>query len=95
MFKKYDQILIISTLILFIGFILVVLIYYMQNTSKLEQKSYDSNTITAADFTVEFDITQKMWDDFETEWESKYKADGYSKARAFKKELKHDVEREI
>jgi len=29
---------------------------------KLDQKKYDVNTITASDFTVEFDITQKMWD---------------------------------
>ena len=53
------------------------------------------NTITAADFTVEFDITPEMYENFEEQWISEYKPQGYSKARAFKRELKKDIEREI
>jgi len=75
----------------------------MQSTSKLEQKTYDMNTITAADFTVEFDITKEMYDNFvENEYKVKKKEGtdellykGMSAVRAFKKELKTDVEREL
>ena len=76
----------------------------MQSISKLEQKTYDMNTITAADFTVEFDITPAMWDEFingkdgkpgEYTANTEYKEAGLSEARAFKRELKKDVEREI
>jgi len=91
--KKYDNISLICAIILFIGFFFILLIYYMQSISKLEQKTYDMNTITAADFTVEFDITEEMWDNFKDKEMGKYP--GYSEARAFKRELKHDVEREI
>jgi hypothetical protein len=58
------------------------------------------NTITAADFTVEFDITAEMYDHFcENEFKTKYLSNAdtkhYSEARAFKRELRDDVCREI
>jgi hypothetical protein len=58
------------------------------------------NTITAADFTVEFDISAEMYDHFcENEYKTKYlnnpETSHYSIARAFKRELRDDVSREI
>ena len=42
---------------------------------------YDINTVTAGDFTVEMDITKKMWIDFETNiWPTSFgKLTGYGK----------------
>lgn len=65
---------------------------------KLDQKKYDVNTITASDFTVEFDITKEMWDYY---LETYYKDNGenqieesgqkYSPALFLKKHLTDNV----
>ena len=39
-------------------------IYYLQSTTKLNYKLWDVNTVTPADFTVEYTISHSMWDDF-------------------------------
>jgi hypothetical protein len=38
-----------------------MMVHYLQETSKLDQMKYDVGTITAADFTVEMDITDDMY----------------------------------
>jgi hypothetical protein len=42
---------------MFVAFVFILVLYYLEQTVKLDQKKYDVNTITASDFTVEFDIT--------------------------------------
>lgn len=49
---------------MFIAFIYILIIYYLQKTSRLDQLEYDMNTISAGDFTVELDITKDMYDEF-------------------------------
>jgi hypothetical protein len=49
---------------MFIAFVYIFIIYYLQKTSRLEQLEYDIHTISAGDFTVELDITKEMYDDF-------------------------------
>lgn len=39
-------------------------IYYLFETSKLDYKLWDVDTVTAADFTVESTISQQMWDNY-------------------------------
>ena len=52
------------------------------------------NTITAADFTVEFDVTDEMWQNFnDKEYKEKAEYSNMSPARAFKRELKFDIEK--
>ena len=46
------------------SFIYILVIYYMQSTSALDTVSYDINTVTAGDYTVEMDITSKMYQSF-------------------------------
>ena len=60
-------------IILFAAFLYMLMIYYLQTTSKLDQQSYDMSTITAGDFTVEMDITAKMWQFF---LDNHYEAEG-------------------
>lgn len=50
--------------ILLIGAIFIVLVWYMQHTSKLDGMNFDVQTVTASDYTVEMDITSSMWEDF-------------------------------
>ena len=39
-------------------------LYYLYKTSKLDYKLWDVDTVTAADFTVEAVISEKMWKNF-------------------------------
>ena len=36
--------------------------YYQLNTSQLDEKSWDVSTVTTADFTVEVNIPQSLWE---------------------------------
>jgi len=49
---------------MFCAFLFTLLVYYMQSTSKLSLTEYDFSTVTAGDYTVEMDITTKMYDSF-------------------------------
>ena len=40
------------------------MIYYLYKTSKIDYKVWDVNTVTAADFTVEYNITEQAWENF-------------------------------
>jgi len=40
------------------------LIFYLQQTSKLDAIKFDIATITASDFTVEYEISKEMYEDF-------------------------------
>lgn len=50
---KRQEALVIICLGIFISLIFLCAIYYLFETSKLEYKSWDVSTVTAADFTVE------------------------------------------
>jgi len=49
---------------MFISFLFSQLIFFLQQTSKLDAIKFDITTITASDFTVEYSITKDMFDDF-------------------------------
>jgi len=48
------------------------LIYFLQQTSKLDAIKFDISTITASDFTVEYEIKKEMFDDFMSNEYSRY-----------------------
>lgn len=39
-------------------------VFYLSHTAKLDFKLWDLSTLTAADFTGEITITEKMWENF-------------------------------
>lgn len=49
---------------MFISFLFSQLIFFLQQTSKLDAIKFDITTITASDFTVEYSITKEMFKDF-------------------------------
>jgi preprotein translocase subunit SecG len=53
----YNQIALATATIMFVAFFFILLIYYLQTTSRLDQLEYDINTVSAGDFTVEFNIS--------------------------------------
>ena len=89
---KYDHVSLLVATIMLIAFCFIVLIYYMQRTSKLDQLAYDMNTITAGDFTVELDINNTQWKKFLTEIYTDEIKENYSQALYFKHYLKEQIE---
>ena len=90
--EKYDHVSLAVACIMLIAFFFIVLIYYMQRTSKLDQLSYDMNTITAGDFTVEMDINHDQWNQFmENEYTGEIR-EKYSPGLYFKQFLKTKIE---
>jgi len=61
---KYKIIAMGTCIMMFCAFLFTLLVYYMQSTSKLSLTEYDFSTVTAGDYTVEMDITTKMYDSF-------------------------------
>lgn len=49
---------------MFVSFLFSQLIFFLQQTSKLDAIKFDIKTITASDFTVEYEISKDMYDDF-------------------------------
>lgn len=61
--KKHEGLL-IACLGLFICFVFMCTTYYLSQTSYIDYKLWDVFTVTAADFTVEYEITRSMWNKF-------------------------------
>ena len=49
---------------MFVAFLYILVIYYLQKTSRMDMLEYDMNTISAGDFTCELDITKGMYQEF-------------------------------
>ena len=64
-FAKYEIISKATFTVLLCSAFFFITIYYMQHTSDLDGYMFDVSTVTAADYSVELDITKAMWDDFE------------------------------
>lgn len=47
-----------------ISFVFILFVAYLQKTARLDYKVWDVDTVTAADFTVEFQITDNLWTKF-------------------------------
>ena len=58
----------IAAFINFMAFCFGSLIYYLKKTSDLDYTDYDMDTVTASDFTVEFDIKEEMFKIFKSGW---------------------------
>lgn len=56
--------LIIGCIGVFIYLFVIIYIDYVKSVQKNKYVEYDLNTITAGDYTVEFDISQKFYDEF-------------------------------
>jgi len=70
--SKYDKLSLVSVVVIFVSFLFSQLIYFLQQTSKLDAIKFDISTITASDFTVEYEISKEMFDHFISNEYSKY-----------------------
>lgn len=46
------------------GLLFLILIFFLHKSSKIDYKLWDVKTVTAADFTVEYRITETAWNTF-------------------------------
>jgi len=61
---KYNTICLATVTMLLIAMLFMQVIYYLRQTAKLDLLKYDIDTCTAGDYTVEYDITKEMYEDF-------------------------------
>mmetsp|Transcript_8384 Transcript_8384/g.14010 ORF Transcript_8384/g.14010 Transcript_8384/m.14010 type:complete len:683 (+) Transcript_8384:250-2298(+) len=97
-FRKYEDMAIVTASVIFVGIVFILLIYYLQATSKLDQKKYDVQTITAGDFTVELDISPSMFKFFcDNYYDPEKEEDGVADSRAMQleKHLTREIEQMI
>ena len=44
-----------------------MVVWYLQKTNKLDFEKWDIDNLTCSDFTIEYAISQSMWDQFVSE----------------------------
>lgn len=96
---KYDKLSFVTISVLFACFIFAMMVHYLSETSHMDEKKYDNDVITAADFTIEMEITDEMYASY---LENQYHGQGeneiedsgnkYSSALYLKKYLKNDIQ---
>ena len=98
--SSYNNVALATAIIMFVAFSFILLIYYLQKTSRLDQLEFDINTVSAGDFTVEINISTAMYNFFldehyntvgvNTKEES---GENYSPALYLKKHLSEEISR--
>jgi hypothetical protein len=62
--QKRHEALLISCIAIFICLVYLSVLFYFFESSKIDYKVWDVDTVTASDFTVESIITQQIWTSF-------------------------------
>jgi hypothetical protein len=86
---KRDQGLFVSCVGILISLLFLTCMYYLSKVAAIEFKQWDVGTVTAGDFTVEYQIPKKVWTKFEDQHTDKSKAEG----TYFEDYLKREFER--
>ena len=90
---KYDEIAIVTIIIMLVGYGFTLIITNQRQLTHIEQLKYDLNTVTAADFTVEMDISRRAYLDFlKNEYNPKGKPEGHSPGMYLKQYLKKKID---
>lgn len=62
--------LVITCLYVFIVGLVFVSIFYLHRNAKIQLQEYDVKTVTAADYTFDFDLSQELIDYFEEKYDN-------------------------
>lgn len=62
--EKREQGLLISCSAGLASLVFLIVVYYLRKTEELDFQTWDINNLTSSDFTVEYKITEQMWDLF-------------------------------
>eukprot|EP00347_Sterkiella_histriomuscorum_P007945 403346963 len=91
---KRREALVVVSIGVFICLLFLCALYYLYETSKIEYKTWDVNTVTAADFTVECNIPQEMWNKFVEQYKDTIEPNE-TMINKFHDEFKLEVERVV
>lgn len=70
-----------------------IVINYLQQVSDVDFKIWDVETVTASDFTVDFDLDASQWAQFKKLHYLKYKKEGGSLLLSFELYIKDEIEK--
>ena len=89
---KYRYISVVVVILLATAFIVQAMVNYLTETANDDFLEYDNDTVTAADYTVELDISKSAYDDFlKNHYEPIGKKQGYSPSLYLKMYLRNEV----
>lgn len=89
--KKRNEGLIIACLGILISTLFLTCMYFLSKVAAIEFKEWDVGTVTASDFTVEYQIPDGVWKKFEDAHTDKSKAEGSDFEEYLKKEFERIV----
>lgn len=91
--NRKTQGLAMSSLIVFGALIYMLIIDYVRRIAKLDFVTWDVKTVSAGDYTVEYEISQEAWDHFLATEYANIEGCKRSKARELRKYMKKELER--
>ena len=83
------------SLIVFSAMIYMLMIDYLRRVAKLDFVEWDIKTLSAGDYTAEYEISQPAWDYFNAEVYEKLPGCKRSKARELRKYMKDEFEQKL
>ena len=89
--KRFEGLL-ISCFNCLIGLVFLLMIFYLTRMSKIKLLEYDVSTVTAADYTVEYNVPPEVFHDFVSQH---YNPEDGTKADGFKKFIKEEFENRV
>lgn len=80
----------VACIALFCGLFVMIMLYYIKNITAINKVEWDVSTVTAADYTIDMQITKDMYNNFAYNVSELYRNQpvGYS----LKDHLKHELE---
>lgn len=90
--SKYKEVSTIACLGVFVSLFYLVVLYFFKRNSKIQYKSWDMNTITPGDYSVEMEITHDQYRWFLDNIYPRDKAQGISPGMSLKTYLKKELE---
>ena len=95
--EKYEKLSMVSCIFCVVCVIYSLVIYYLKANTNIQVVKYDLDTVTAGDYTVEIEITEKMLHTFRDDpvWKDRIKDKGDAFALCFKKYLMLKIEKKM
>jgi len=89
--EKRQQGLVVSCIGVFVSLIYLTGMYYLSSVASIDFKAWDVGTVTASDFTVEYNIPKKVWTKFEDNHTDHTRAEGTDFEDYLKKEFENII----
>lgn len=95
---KYGYLCLATATICLVSLLYIIALQYLNKNGKIQQLEWDISTVTAGDYTVEFDISADSYNDWYNNNYKSYYGDygqGYSPALSLKRHMIEQIEQAI